>query len=111
MTADGLASNEVRSLYYEADETLWVATFGGGLSRLKHGKFTNFGVSQGLLSDNINRIVDDGEFLWLSTTRGICRVSKKQLDDPARPVQVQNYGIPDGLRSAESPPVIARAGC
>ena len=30
----------------------------------------------GLLSDNIGKIADDGESLWLSTTRGICRIAK-----------------------------------
>ena len=32
--------------------------------------------SDGLLSDNIGKVFDDGESLWLSTTRGICRIAK-----------------------------------
>ncbi len=38
--------------------------------------FRAFTAKDGLLSDNIANIADDGESLWLSTTRGICRVSK-----------------------------------
>ena len=33
-TADGLSSDQIRSLYQDADGTLWIATFGGGLDAL-----------------------------------------------------------------------------
>jgi hypothetical protein len=78
-TADGLSSDQIRALYQDPDGTLWIGTFNGGLDELRDGRFRSFTERDGLLSDNIARIADDGESLWLSTTRGICRVSKRQL--------------------------------
>jgi signal transduction histidine kinase len=113
-TADGLPSDQIRSLYHDSDGVLWIATFGGGLSALHDGKFFNYAAKDGLLSDNIGKVYDDGESLWLSTTRGICRVAKRQLFDfSARRIQrltPQNYGVDDGLRSAQCAPAYPTAG-
>ena len=113
-TADGLGSDQIRSLYRDRAGTLWIGTFGGGLSALRGGKFVTYTAKDGLLSDNISKVTDDGESLWLSTTRGICRVSKKQLQDFAehriKALQPVNYGIADGLRSAQSSPEIGSGG-
>lgn len=107
-TADGLSSNQIRSLHEDRDGTLWIATFGGGLNAFRNGRFTAFTAKDGLLSDNVSNIVDDGEALWLGTTRGICRISKKQLGDfsehEIRILQPTNYGVEDGLGSAQSAP-------
>lgn len=106
-TADGLGSNQIRSLYSDQDGTLWIGTFGGGLSAFTEGGFHSFGERDGLLSDNISNIADDGDALWLGTTRGICRIPKKQLRDFAagrrQRLDPVNYGLADGLRSAEAP--------
>jgi len=107
-TQDGLSSDNIRALSQDPDGTLWIATFGGGLNALRKNAFVHFTEKEGLLSDNIYHIVDDGESLWLNTTRGVCRVSKKQLFDFAdgkiRTLTPTNYGIKDGLRSALSLP-------
>lgn len=107
-TDDGLSSDEIRALYQDADGTLWIGTFGGGLNALRDGKFLHFTAKDGLLSDNVADVVDDGESLWLSTTRGICRISTKQLQEfgaHQRPrLEPVNYGVEDGLRSAQCSP-------
>lgn len=112
--ADGLASDQIRSLYLAGDGTLWIGTFGGGLSALKDEHFINYTARDGLLSDNISKVIDDGESLWLNTTRGICRASKTELRDFAekriKALQPVNYGIADGLRSAQSSPEIGSGG-
>jgi len=107
-TADGLSNDQIRAIYQDRDGTLWIATFGGGLNSYRDGKFTSFTAKDGLLSDNISDVADDGESLWLSTTRGICRISKRQLRDFAnhqlRVLEPVNYGVADGLRSAQCAP-------
>jgi signal transduction histidine kinase/ligand-binding sensor domain-containing protein len=106
--ADGLSSNEIRSLYLDPDGTLWIGTFGGGLNALRDGRFQAFTAKDGLLSDNIAGLADDGESLWLSTTRGICRIAKRQLREFAEHkramLEPANYGVEDGLRSAQCSP-------
>jgi signal transduction histidine kinase len=54
-------------------------------------------------------VEDDGKkSLWLSTTRGICHIDKKQLEDfgsgRIRSLTPVNYGVEDGLRSAQCAP-------
>lgn len=113
-TADGLGSDQIRSLYLDGQGTLWIGTLGGGLSAWKGSMFVNYTAKDGLLSDNISKVTDDGESLWLSTTRGICRVSRSQLQAWAehriKMLQPVNYGIADGLRSAQSSPEIGSGG-
>jgi signal transduction histidine kinase/streptogramin lyase len=107
-TADGLSNDQVRSLHQDNDGTLWIATFGGGLNSLRNGKFEHFTAHDGLLSDNVAKVVDDGDSLWLSTTRGICRITKEQLRDfsagKLKRLTPIDYGVEDGLRSAQCAP-------
>lgn len=113
-TADGLSSDQIRSLYQDPDGTLWIATFGGGLNALRDGKFSHFTAKDGLLSDNVAKVFDDGESLWLSTTRGICRIAKRQLLEFGQHLRAtlspENYGVEDGLRSAQCAPGFPMAG-
>jgi signal transduction histidine kinase/ligand-binding sensor domain-containing protein len=107
--ADGLSSNQIRSLVEGSDGTLWIGTFGGGLDVLRDGRFFHLSARDGLLSDNVWHIEDDGRGeLWLSTTRGICRIRKQEIWDFAsgkiRKVEPVNYGVADGLRSAQCAP-------
>ncbi len=107
--ADGLSSDEIRSLVEDSDGTLWIGTFGGGLNLLRNGKFFHVTARDGLLSDNVSHIEDDQQgSLWLSTTRGICRVRKQEIldliDGKTRRIQPVNYGVADGLRSAQCAP-------
>jgi signal transduction histidine kinase/ligand-binding sensor domain-containing protein len=104
--AEGLGSSQIRALYADKDGTLWIGTVNGGLNSFREGKFIQYRARDGLLSDNIYGITDDGESLWLSTPRGICRVPRNQLANFAqhrsghlRPV---NYTVDDGLRSVQT---------
>jgi signal transduction histidine kinase/ligand-binding sensor domain-containing protein len=113
-TAQGLSSDQIRSLYQGPGGTLWIGTFGGGLMAMRNGKLSQFTEKDGLLSDNVADISDDGESLWLSTTRGICRIAKQQLlDFEARRrnrLEPTNYGLEDGLRSAQCSPSYPTGG-
>jgi signal transduction histidine kinase len=86
------------------------------LNSFRDGKFTHFKAKDGLLSNNISSIVEDEESLWLGTTRGICRIPKQQLRDFAEQKLARlyptNYGVEDGLRSAQAAPgyPVARGG-
>ncbi len=107
-TVNGLSSDQIRSIYEDPSGTLWIGTFDGGLNSLKEGRFAHFTARDGLLSDNVADVEDDGVSLWLSTSRGICRIAKQQLQDFAehrrRTLEPVNYGVEDGLRSAQCAP-------
>jgi len=107
-TADGLSSDQIRCFHGDSDGTLWIGTFGGGLNAWRGGRFLKFTAKDGLLSDNVAAVEDGGDSLWLSTTRGICRIPKRQLLDFAehrrRALDPVNYGVEDGLRSAQCAP-------
>ncbi len=107
-TVNGLSSDQIRSIYQDPSGTLWIGTFDGGLNAMKDGRFVHFTARDGLLSDNVADVEDDGVSLWLSTSRGICRIAKQQLEDFAdhrrRTLEPVNYGVDDGLRSAQCAP-------
>ncbi len=108
-TANGLGSDQIRSLYQDPDGTLWIGTFDGGLNAFRNGVFVRYAARDGLLSDNVSHIEDDRNgSLWLSTTHGISRISKQQLRDFSERrigmLTPTNYGMDDGLRSAQCAP-------
>jgi signal transduction histidine kinase/ligand-binding sensor domain-containing protein len=114
-TRDQLGSNQIRSLYEDAEGTLWIGTLGGGLNTFRDGVFHRYTARDGLPSDNIAHVEDDGRgSLWLSTPRGICRIAKRQLEDfragKIRVLTPENFGIADGLRSAQCAPSFPAGG-
>ena len=78
-----LPSTWVSTLYLDS-QVLWIGTAGGGLSRLQSGTIATFTTREGLLDNSISQIVEDDDgYLWLGGTRGIIRVSKRELDELA----------------------------
>ena len=105
-TEDGLSSNVVRSLYADEQGNLWIGTLGGGLNRLKDGRVTAYTTRNGLFDDVIWLILEDGlGNLWMSSSRGIFRVSKKDLNDFADgripSIASVAYGKADGVKSSQ----------
>jgi signal transduction histidine kinase/ligand-binding sensor domain-containing protein len=102
--ADGLPSRTVRDLYEDLDGALWIGTYDGGLARFKDGKLTRF--DSGLRNDGAFRIIEDerGQF-WISSNRGIYRVSKDELNEFAdgkrTTITSVSYGKSDGMLNAE----------
>lgn len=104
--AQGLPHTFVRSLYEDTDGTLWIATYGGGLIRFNGAHFAAGTTANGLLSDAIFQILDDGlGNLWLSSNAGVFRVNKQQFkafaDGSAPAVASTAYGESDGMKSRE----------
>jgi hypothetical protein len=103
---DGLPGGVVRALYRDHDGVLWVGTYDGGLGRYKDGRFSRFTTREGLYDDGVFQILEDrGGYLWMTSNRGIYRVSKRELnavaDATASRVTSLSLGKGDGLLSAE----------
>jgi ligand-binding sensor domain-containing protein/signal transduction histidine kinase len=80
-TSDGLLTDYIRALHREEDGTLWIGTLGGGLARMKNGKFVNITTRHGLADDVISQILfGDLGGVWLGCNRGIMRIDRAELD-------------------------------
>jgi hypothetical protein len=105
----------VTTILIDSDGTMWVGTGGAGLWRLRAGQWFVFTARHGMFDDVMWRILDDelGN-LWLSSNRGIWRVSRQQLDAVAAGQRVtldsQAYGEADGMRDRECNGVADPAG-
>jgi len=103
----GLSNNTVYDIHQDSTGTLWVATYGGGLNRLRDGRFKAITTKDGLPSNMLLGILDDGSGnLWLSSNQGILRLSLKELNDFAdgkiSSISPVSYGLAEGMRSTES---------
>lgn len=96
----------VRAIYEDADGILWFGTYGDGLVRYKDSRFFNYRVEHGLFNNGVFAILEDdrGNF-WMSSNRGIHRVSKQELNDFADgkipKLNSVSYDEKDGMLNAE----------
>jgi ligand-binding sensor domain-containing protein/AraC-like DNA-binding protein len=64
-----IKNNSITSLFISRDGTLWIGTYGGGITRYKNGKFKNYSIEEGLTNHFINAIAeDDRQTPWFGTT-------------------------------------------
>lgn len=103
---DGLGSDIVISAREASDGSLWFGTVGGGVARMRDGKFASVTSASGLGDDTVTVILEDGAGdLWMGSTRGVLRVSLKNLnafaDGHARSVSCVAYGKADGLPTTD----------
>ena len=102
----GLSNSAIMSLFEDSDKALWIGTNGGGLNRLKDGRFTVYSTASGLPDDAILGILEDKQGnLWMSCNKGIFRVRKQDLNSFAegtiRSLEPTTYGRADGMESEE----------
>lgn len=98
---NGLLSNDIFWIFCDRQNTVWMASLGGGLSQLKHNKagaeileFSTYTKADGLSSDMVFTITDDEDGnLWMSTENGIAFYDQKQQ-------AFRNYSQYDGIVNA-----------
>lgn len=96
---NSLAHNSVKTICFAPDGILWLGTE-DGLSRFDPARETwrTYRSADGLPNDFIYGVLmDRSGNLWISTNRGL---SKMSTADPERP-RFRNYTVNDGLQSAE----------
>ena len=82
--SEGLPSNNIRAIMQDTAGDIWVGTYDGGIGWFHNGKWVVFNQSSGLYDNGAFQILEDGqERFWISSNRGIYRVSRKQLIDVA----------------------------
>lgn len=84
-----LLTNHIRKLFVDRQNRLWIGSMGGGLYCFQNGRFTRFGVEQGLLNNNIRSLAEGpDQSLWIGTENGL---------NCLRDGQVTGYGESQGL--------------
>jgi ligand-binding sensor domain-containing protein len=81
-----LEESEVMDLAEGAEGSLWIATHGGGLSRLKDGAFTTFNAEDGLVSDFLTAVAvaPDGS-VWVGSNMGVSHLKDGKATSYRRP--------------------------
>lgn len=103
---DALQNEKIWAMHEDSDGGLWFGTRTGGLYRWRSGTMTHYTTAQGLASNGIYELLEDGNNnLWISGPNGISAVSRKELDEiadhPSRPVALSLYGVSDGLETIQ----------
>jgi ligand-binding sensor domain-containing protein len=99
-------STPAATIVFDPDGTMWVGTIGDGLWRLRDGHWSATQAKDGMFDDVIWTILDDGlGNMWMSSNRGIWRVSRDQIEARAAgqraTVDSMVYGEADGMRDRE----------
>ena len=97
-----LSDNTIYALHIDRSGVLWIGTAGGGLNRFdaEDETFTHYDEGDGLASDRIVAILEDGEEsdpvagnLWITTGRGLSKLDRERDS-------FQNLSISDGVPTA-----------
>lgn len=97
----GLSNDVIVALHADTNGDLWVGTL-GGLNRMRHGVFVSFTTKDGLPDDAAGMILEDNDgYFWISSDKGLYRVSKSELNDYAdgkdSALHCVTFGKEDGL--------------
>ena len=102
--SSGLSNNVIWAIAGDSAGGLWLGT-NNGLNYLKDDKFTTFTTRNGLFDDAIFLILEYHGNLWMTSNRGVFRVSIKDLYDFAQGsthwIHSASYGVADGMKSKE----------
>lgn len=97
----------IMSIHEDDEGVLWIGTMGGGVLRKANGHVRAITRRDGLYSDSVLHVNEDGlGNLWMSSTRGIFRVSRDEIEQFLRgkvtSVEPVAYGRSDGMKTAEA---------
>lgn len=91
---NGLSGQKVRYIIEAIDQSIWIGTLDGGVSRYKNGRFTAYTTQDGLSSDNIRSIYEDEDepgTMWVGTeNNGLNRIRGNSI----KFINVED-GLPD----------------
>lgn len=96
-----LRDEKVWSMHEDMSGVLWLATRTNGLYRWKSGKLAHFTMADGLVSDSVYQLIEDGDGnFWMSGPDGISVVRRSELEEtaahPRHRLAVKLFGLSQG---------------
>ncbi|MCZ2356883.1 MAG: SpoIIE family protein phosphatase [Bacteroidia bacterium] len=96
----------ILSLFQDSLQNIWVGTWGNGIFQIADKKVFNYNIEAGIGDNVVIRILADKKgYLWLSTNKGIYRISNRSLEayksGKAKKLKVKYFGTYEGMRSNE----------
>ncbi|MGQ0827638.1 MAG: two-component regulator propeller domain-containing protein [Bacteroidota bacterium] len=86
---EGLPANKINAITIDNKGNAWVATNNGiAVINLKLNKITKYTTDNGLLNDQVKKIINCNNELWMSTDGGICICNVEQLYKNTTPPNV-----------------------
>ena len=73
----GPADNWVMDLDFDSAGALWVGTCTKGVSRYHDGKWTHFGLGEGLVDDYVLSVTEIGGRIWVGTLSGLTVLTER----------------------------------
>jgi PAS domain S-box-containing protein len=96
----GLSGRDVQALSVDSSGTVWAATR-QGLARIKDGRVVSITAARGLPANYFYQILEDRGHLWMTSARGIARISLEQLnavaDGRAATLAADFFGAESGM--------------
>jgi signal transduction histidine kinase/ligand-binding sensor domain-containing protein/CheY-like chemotaxis protein len=75
-----LSDNQILSLFEDRSGALWIGTKNGGVNLLSSNNFYNLNMDSGnpnsLLSKTVWTILEQGQFLWIGTNKGLSKYNR-----------------------------------
>lgn len=92
-----ISCNDVRSIYIDKNEIIWLATNGGGLNSFdpKTQQFNAYTTANGMPDNSVYSVLEDQKgILWMGTNKGLCAFNKEQKT-------IRSYLLKDGIQNYE----------
>lgn len=115
-TNNNLSSGIVNSITQDKNGDIWIGTSVAGICKIKNDRIKNISKSNGLVSNNIKKLIYDGEnYFWITSDKGIMKISLSELnkcvDETNKLINYEYVNYTDGLLTEEFNSVSDNAGC
>ncbi len=93
-TDNGLKSNEVKCLFEDREDNIWLGMYGGGLLKLVDDNIKFLSYSERIGSNHIYALSKDSSYIWLASDNLLAKVT------PERGQIFKSYPFPQSLSGA-----------
>ncbi|MCU0287274.1 MAG: helix-turn-helix domain-containing protein [Acidobacteria bacterium] len=99
---ESLDGSVVSGIFEDQEKSIWAATDGRGLTRLREGKIKTFSVESGLPHEYVvNMYEDRDQNLWVATMDGLTRFGKGELNSSAMSIEFSDAVVGPICRDRE----------